>query len=160
MPQQPGIPSFLERLAVLEDQVAALRRRGWERDEVPFYPTSMRGMPYEDATFFTTVVETIITPRTAVLSLGVVAIGDVVGTTNTGGAWQVVLNGSDVVMSGNVPATFSYQFGAAELDLSPYRTQTSLKVEIQTRRTSGATTGGKFGGGGAIGASARYARLL
>lgn len=159
MPQQPGTASFLERIAVLEEQVAALRRTGWERDEVPFYSTTLRGMAYEDSTTFTTVWESIITPRTATLSMGIVAIGDVVVTTNTGGSWQV-LAGSDVVMSGNVPATYSYQFGTAVISLAPYQTLPELKLQIQTRRTSGATTGGKFGGGGAIGIAARYARLL
>jgi hypothetical protein len=35
-----------------------------------------------------------------------------------------------------------------------------LKVQIQARRTAGATTGGQQGGGGSIGLSPRYARLL
>ncbi|MEU9198843.1 hypothetical protein [Streptomyces sp. NPDC048332] len=160
MPQQSGTASFLERLAVLEEQMAAVRRTGWERDEVPFYATSLKGMAYEDATAFTTVWESIVTPRTGTFSLGIVAIGDVVGSTNSGGAWQVVMNSADVVMSGSVPPTFGYQFGAGVIDLAPYRTLTELKVQIQTRRTSGATTGGRFGGGGSIGIAARYARLL
>lgn len=160
MPQQPGITSFLERLAIAEEEIARLKRTGWVRDELPFYATSLKGMAYEDATAFTTVWETILTPRTATLSLGIVAIGDIVGTTNTGGSWQVLMNSTDVAMSGNVPATFSYQFGTGVIDLTPYRTLTELKVQIQTRRTSGATTGGKFGAGGSIGIAARYARLL
>lgn len=160
MAQQPSAPNFLERLAVLEDQVATLRRTGWERDELPFYATSLKGMAYEDATAFTTVWETILAPRTATLSLGIVTIGDVVGGANTGGLWQVVMNSADVVMNGSVPAAFSYQFGTGVIDLTPYRSLTELKVQIQTRRTSGANTGGKFGNGGAIGIAARYARLL
>ncbi|MGQ4351993.1 hypothetical protein [Streptomyces drozdowiczii] len=160
MPQQPGSPNFLERLAVLEDQVAQLRRSGWERDEVPFYPTSLSTLAYTDSTSFETAWETILTPRTATLSLGIVAIGDLVGSTYTGGLWQVRLAGTDIVMTGSVPATLSFQFGAAVLDLAPYRQLTQLKVEIQARRTSGATTGGKFGGGGSIGIAPRYARIL
>ncbi|MFJ1698194.1 hypothetical protein ACIOHC_24265 [Streptomyces sp. NPDC088252] len=160
MAQYSTTPDFLQRLAVLEEQVAQLRRTGWERDELPFYPTSMQTMPYTDATSFTSVWETILAPRTASLSLGLVAIGDQVGTTNTGGAWQVVLAEADIVMAGSVPATFSYQFAAQVIDLTPYRALTELKVQIQVRRTSGATTGGKFGGGGAIGMAPRYARLL
>ncbi|MDV9194308.1 hypothetical protein [Streptomyces sp. Wh19] len=160
MPQHATTPSFLERLAVLEEQVATLRRTGWERDELPFYPTSMRAMPYDDATAFTSVWESVLAPRTASLSLGLVFIGDQVSGTNTGGAWQVVLNEADTVMSGSIAATFSYQFAAQVIDLTPYRTRTELKVQIQVRRTSGATTGGKFGGGGAIGMAPRYARLL
>ncbi|MFC9752976.1 hypothetical protein [Streptomyces sp. NPDC056921] len=160
MPQRATTPSFLERLAVLEEQVATLRRTGWERDELPFYPTSMRAMPYDDAGAFTSVWESVLTPRTASLSLGLVFIGDQVSGTNTGGAWQVVLAESTTVMSGSVAATFSYQFAAQVIDLTPYRALTELKIQIQVRRTSGATTGGKFGGGGAIGMSPRYARLL
>ncbi|MGC5400218.1 hypothetical protein ACPXCP_31315 [Streptomyces sp. DT20] len=160
MPQQPGTPNFLERLAVLEDQVAQLRRAGWERSELPFYPTFMTTMPYCDSSTFTTTWETVLTPRTGSLSLGIVAVGDVVGTTNTGGAWQVLMNAADVVMSGTVTPTFTYQFGAAVIDLAPYRALSQLKIQIQTRRTSGATTGGKFGGGGSIACAPRYARLL
>lgn len=160
MPQQPGAPNFLERLALVEEQLAQARRTGWERDELPFYPTSLTSMPYSDATTYTTAWETILTPRTATLSLGIVAIGDVVGTTNTGGGWQVLAAGADVVLSGSVPATFSFQFGSAVIDLAPYQQLTELKIELQTRRTSGATTGGRFGGGGSIGIAPRYARLL
>lgn len=160
MPQQPGTPNFLERLAVLEDQVAQLRRSGWERDELPFYPTALTTVAYTDSTAWDTAWETILTPRTASLSLGIVAIGDVVGTTYTGGSWQVLLAGTVVVMSGSVPPTFAFQFGAAVIDLAPYRQLTELKIQIQARRTAGAATGGKFGGGGAIGIAPRYARLL
>lgn len=140
--------------------MATLRRTGWERDELPFYPTSMRAMPYDDATAFTSVWESVLTPRTAQLSLGLVFIGDQISGTNTGGAWQVVLAESNTVMSGSVAATFSYQFAAQAIDLTPYRALTELKIQIQVRRTSGATTGGKFGGGGAIGMAPRFARLL
>lgn len=160
MPQQPGTPNFLERLAVLEDQVAQLRRSGWERDELPFYPTYVTTIPYIDSATYATAWETVLTPRTASLSLGIVAIGDAVGGVYTGGSWQVRLAGTDVVMSGSVPPTFAFQFGAAVIDLAPYQQLTELKVEIQARRTAGATTGGRFGGGGSIGIAPRYARLL
>ncbi|MFD9752676.1 hypothetical protein [[Kitasatospora] papulosa] len=160
MPQQITTQSFLERLAVLEDQVAQLRRSGQERDEVPFYPTSMRTMPYEDSTTLTTLSEVIITPRTASLSLGLVLIGDQVSSTNTGGEWAVVLNDVDTVMSGTIAATFSYQFAAQVIDLTPYRGTQQLKIQLKARRTSGATTGGKFGGGGSVSISPRYARLI
>ncbi|MGY4903324.1 hypothetical protein [Streptomyces sp. 900116325] len=160
MAQQVTSRSFLERLAVLEDQVAQLRRTGWERDELPVYPTSLRAMPYEDDTAFITTWETVLSPRTGSLSLGLVFIGDFVGATNTGGAWQVLLNGADVVMSGTIAATFSYQFAAQVIDLTPYRNLTGLKLQIQVRRTSGATTGGKYGTGGAVAIAPRYARLL
>lgn len=161
MPQQPSTPNLLERLAVLEDEVAQLRRSGWERAEVPFYPTFMTTMPYSDSSVaLATTWETVIAPRTGSLSLGIVAIGDQISAVNSGGVWQVVANSADVVMSGTVTPTFTYQFGAQVIDLTPYRGLVELKLQIQVRRTSGATTGGKFGGGGAIGIAPRYARLL
>lgn len=160
MPKVQKTPNFLQELAVLKEEVAALKRSGWERDELPFYPTSLNGLRYEDSTSFITAWETIMSPRTAALALGLVLIGDVVSSTNTGGEWQVVLAGSTVAASGSVPATFSYVFPALALDLTPYRAADQLKVQIQIRRTAGASTGGKFGGGGSIGVSPRYARLL
>ena len=134
MPKVQKNVDFLQRLAELEDTVAALQRAGWERDELPFYPTSLHTFVYEDSTSFATLWETILSPRTAQLSLGLVFIGDQVSSVNTGGEWQVVFNDSTVVASGT--------------------------VQIQVRRTSGTNTGGKFGGGGSIGGAPRYARLL
>ncbi|MDT0473016.1 hypothetical protein RM863_12865 [Streptomyces sp. DSM 41014] len=159
MPKVQRQLDFLQRLAALEEQVAAAARAGWERDELPLFPTSQRGLVYEDATSFLTLWETILTPRTATLQLGLVLLGDVVGTTNTGGEWQVLLDGV-VSANGTVPATFSYVLPALSFDLTPYRAQTSLKVQVQVRRTAGATTGGKYGSGGCIGGAPRYARLL
>ena len=159
MPKVLKQSDFLQQLAELREQFDALRRSGWERDELPLYPTSQHGLVYEDVTVFTTVWETILSPRTATLALGLVLLGDVVGTTNTGGEWQILLE-STVVANGTVPATFAYQFPALTLDLTAYRAATQLKVLVQVRRTSGATTGGKWGGGGSIGCSPRYARLL
>lgn len=160
MPKVQKTPSFLQRIAVLEEAVAKLQRTGWERDELPFYPTSYRTMAYDDSTSFTTQWETILTPRTASLSLGLVLIGDVVSSTNTGGDWQVVFGDSTVVASSTVPATNAFVFPALSLDLTPYRAADQLKVRIQTRRTAGASTGGKYGAGGSIGCAPRYARLL
>lgn len=159
MPKVLKQPNFLQELARLREEVDALRRAGWERDELPFFPTSLHGLVYEDSTSFLTVWETILSPRTASLSLGLVLIGDVVSSTNTGGEWQVLLDAA-MVASGSVPATFSYTFPALSLDLTPYRAATQLKVQVQVRRTSGAGAGGKYGGGGSIGCSPRYARIL
>lgn len=159
MPKVAKQTDFLERLAVVEEQLAALRRAGWERDELPFYPTSLHGLAYYDSADWTTLWETILSPRTASLSLGLVLLGDSVASTNTGGEWQVLLDDT-VAANGTVPATFSYVLPALTLDLTPYRAATQLKVRIQVRRTAGATTGGMFGGGGSIGCSPRYARLL
>lgn len=140
--------------------MATLQRRQASRsDELPFFPTNSQTMPYQSDTAFTTAWETILTPRTATLSLGLVFIGDQVSGVNTGGAWQVLLDAA-VVMSGTITATFSYQFAAAFLDLTPYLTASQVQVSVQARRTSGAATGGKHGLGGSIGIAPRYARLL
>ena len=160
MPKVVKQTNFLQELAALRADVEKLRRSGTELDELPFFPTSLHGLVYEDSTSLITLWETILTPRTATLSLGLVFIGDVVTSTNTGGNWQVLANGVDVVASGSVPATFSYVFPALTIDLTPYRALTQLKVQIQVQRTAGATTGGKYGGGGSIGGAPRYARLL
>lgn len=159
MPKVVKTPNFLQRLSTLEGLVADLRRSGAERDELPFFATSQHGLVYEDATAFITLWETILTPRTATLSLGLVLLGDVVSSTNSGGDWQVLLD-TTVAASGTVPATFSFVLPALTLDLTPYRAQTQLKAQLQVRRTAGATTGGKYGGGGSIGGAPRYARLL
>jgi hypothetical protein len=160
MPKTYRSPDILHRLAAVEDQLAALRRSGWVRDELPFYPTSLHGLVYEDSTSFTTLWETILAPRTSRLELGMVFIGDAVGAANTGGEWRVQLDDTTVIASGSVPATFSFLLASVTLDLTPYRNATQLKVQIQVRRTSGATTGGRYGGGGSIGGAPRYARLL
>lgn len=159
MPKIQKQVDFLQKLAELEEQVAALQRTGWERDELPFFPTSQHGLVYEDATSFITLWETVLTPRTATLALGLVFLGDVVSSTNSGGDWQVLLD-TDVAASGTVPATFSYVLPALTLDLSPYLANPQLKCQVQVRRTAGATSGGKYGGGGSIGGSPRYAQLL
>ena len=160
MPKVLKDPNFLQRLAVVEEQLAALRRAGREVDEVPFYPTSLRTFVYEDNTSFTTLWETVLTPRTASLALGLVFIGDVVSSTNTGGEWRVQFDDTTTAANGSVPATFSYVLPALSLDLTPYRAASQLKVQIQVRRTAGATTGGRYGGGGSVGGAPRYARLL
>lgn len=160
MPKVQKRTDFLQRLAELEDRLAAMERSGWERDELPFYATSQRGLVYEDNTTWTTLWETILTPRTAKLSLGLVLLGDAVAGTNTGGEWQVLANDTTVLANGTVPATFTYVLPALTIDLTPYRLDTQLKVQIQVRRTSGATTGGLYGDGGSIGGAPRYARLL
>jgi hypothetical protein len=159
VPRVQRPPDLLREIAELRRSVAELQRAGWERDELPFYPTSLHGLVYEDNTAFTTVWETILSPRTATLALGLVLIGDSVSSVNTGGEWQVLLDGV-ASASGTVLPTFSYVFPALSFDLTPYRAATQLKVQVQIRRTSGATTGGKWGGGGSIGCAPRYARLL
>ncbi|MFI6639942.1 hypothetical protein [Streptomyces sp. NPDC050504] len=160
MPKTSITPDVLQRLARVERELAALQRQGAVKDELPFYPTSYRGFPYEDGTSFVTLWETVLTPRTASLSIGLVLIGDQVSATNTGGAWQILLDGVTVAASGSVPATFTLTYPTAVIDLTPYRAAAQLKVQLQVRRTSGASTGGKFGGGGSIGGAPTYARLI
>jgi hypothetical protein len=159
MAQRVGTPNLLERIAVLEERLAQMERTGWERDELPFYPTGFFALGYDDGTTFSTLWETAMAPRTASLNLGLVVVGDQVGGVNTGGAWQVLLNGS-VVWSGTVPATYTLQFPVTTLSLAAYRGTAQVQVEIQVRRTSGASTGGRTGNGGSIGLSPRFARLL
>ena len=159
MPKVQKQTNFLQDLAALRAEVAELRRSGTVREELPLFPTSQHGLVYEDATSFVTVWESILAPRTASLSLGLVLLGDIVSSTNTGCEWQVLLDGTQVA-NGTVPATFSYVLPTLTLDLTPYRAQSQLKIQVQVRRTAGASTGGKWGGGGSIGCSPRYARLL
>ncbi|NUS76717.1 MAG: hypothetical protein HOV70_11020 [Streptomyces sp.] len=159
MAQRVPSTDLLQRIAALEEQVATLRRTGWERDELPLYPTSFTAMAFADATAFSTLWEGVLSPRTASLSLGLTLVGDQVAAVNTGGAWQVLFNGL-VVWSGTVLPTYTVQYASTVLDLLPYRADSQLLVEIQTRRTSGATTGGRNGNGGSIGLSPRFARLL
>ncbi|MDX3074629.1 hypothetical protein [Streptomyces sp. MI02-7b] len=164
MPQYPQKPDLLKTIADLRQRVARLEKSGRNPDELAMFPTSLRTMPYEDSTAFQTSWETVLTPRTATLQLGLVLIGDAVSTTNTGGAWQVVITDAlTVVGSGTVPATFSYVFPSLSIDLTPYLSvspASGVKVQLQVRRTSGATTGGKYGTGGCIGSAPRYARLI
>jgi hypothetical protein len=89
-----------------------------------------------------------------------VFIGDQVSGVNSGGEWRVQLADTTTAGSGSVPPTFGYVLPTLTIDLTPYRQVPDLKVQIQVRRTSGATTGGKFGSGGSIGGAPRYARLL
>ncbi|MEU3700994.1 hypothetical protein AB0E82_02075 [Streptomyces anulatus] len=159
MAQRVPSTDLLARLASLEEQVATLRRTGWERDELPLYPTAYTALAFSDATAFDTLWEGVLSPRTASLSLGLTLVGDQVAGVNTGGAWQVLFNGA-VVWSGTALPSFTVQYASTVLDLLPYRGQSQLLVEIQTRRTSGATTGGRNGNGGSIGLSPRFARLL
>jgi hypothetical protein len=160
MPRATTTPNVLQRLARAERALAALQREGAVKDELAFFATSYNNLAFEDETTFITLWETVLTPRTATLALGLVLIGDQVSAVNTGGDWRVQFNDAVVVASGTVPATFSFSFPALSLDLTPYRGNAQLKVQIQIRRTAGATTGGRFGGGGCIGGSPTYARLI
>ncbi|MEV5659789.1 hypothetical protein [Streptomyces flaveolus] len=160
MPKVGTQVDILQRINQLEEQVALLRRTGRTVDEVPFWPVNFNGLAYEDDTTWSNMWETTLTPRTASLEMGMLFVGDQVGGVNTGGEWQILLDSSTVAASGTVPATYTYASPTASIDLTPYRGAAQLQVRIQVRRTAGATTGGKFGGGGSIGASIRYARLL
>lgn len=160
MPTYNREQSLDERVAELEQQVALLRRTGSRADDLPLFRTNYEGLNWDDDTVFTTTFETTFTPRAASLSLGLMFIGDVVGAVATGGAWQVVLNTAAVVASGTVPATNSYVLADLAIDLSAYVAQSDLRIDIETRRTAGATTAGRFGAGGSIGSGVRYARMI
>jgi hypothetical protein len=160
MPAYASTPNILQRIARMERQLEQLQRRSPAldmRDELAVFPTALYAMPMMDETSFITVWETLFAPRTGSLDLGLVFIGDQVSGVNTGGQWRVLLDGA-VVMSGTVAATFSYQFAAQVLPLDV--NNPDVKLEIQSRRTSGATTGGRNGGGGTISIAPRYARLI
>lgn len=159
MPQRATSPNFLARLTDVEARLARVERAGnGQPGEVPFYPTHYETLAYADGTTFSTVWESTITPRGSALSMEVITLGDQVGTVNTGGAWQMLLNGS-VTWSGTVLPTFTLALAQKNTDLTPYL-GADLHIELQVRTTSGATTGGRYGRGGSIGISPVYARLL
>lgn len=155
--------SLDERVAVLEDQLAALRRAGGVVDDVAMYRSSFQNFNFaDDSAALTTQFENTFSPRGAVLTLGLSFFGDQVGTApvvNTGGTWDVLLNSVASGASGTVPATYTQIDVTAALDLTPYLGTRDLHVEVRTRRTSGATTGGRYGGGGCIASAVRFARI-
>ncbi len=160
MPKYTKDISLGEQVARLMDRVAALERRSPARmDAAGMFATSYRGLVYEDGTAWLTYFQAVIRPRHQA-SLGLVFLGDQVGTTNTGGAWRVQVAGTPVSgASGTVLPTFTYQFAALTLDLSSYSPTADLLIEVQGQRTSGATTGGRYGGGGALGMGVRWFNL-
>lgn len=147
-----------ERLAILEDQVAALRRTGNLVDDLGMFPVYYLSMAYNDSTDSETTWQNVFTPRSSTLTLGMQLFGDQVGATNTGGSWEILLNGASVA-SGSVPPTFTLVQPVVPLDLSPYLGVKDLLVELRTRRTAGATTGGKYGTGGCIASGFLFARM-
>lgn len=145
-------------MAILEDQLAALRRSGNVVDDLAMFPVYFLAMAFNDSTALTATWQNIFTPRSSTLTLGMQFFGDLVGTTNTSGSWDVRLNGT-TVSTGSVPATFTIVQPTVTLDLSPYLGAKDLLVELRTRRTSGATTGGKYGTGGCIASGFLFARM-
>jgi hypothetical protein len=158
MPAYNRAKSLDERVAILEDQLARLQRRGTIVDDIAMFRTGFENYNYDDSTTLSTVMETTFTPRGGLLTLGLSFFGDLVGTTNTGGSWDCLLNGVTAA-SGTVPATYTIIDLQPVLDLSPYLGTADLHVEVRTRRTSGATTGGRYGAGGCIATALRYARI-
>jgi hypothetical protein len=147
-----------ERVAILEDQLAALRRTGNLVDDLAMFPSYYLGLVYSDATTLQSAWENTFTPRSSTLTLGAQFFGDQVGTTNTGGSWDIQLNNTTVA-NGSVPATFTVVAPTITLDLSPYLGVRDLRIVLRTRRTAGATTGGKFGTGGCIASGFLFARM-
>lgn len=158
MPAYARDRSVEERVAVLEDQLAALRRQGSLVDDLAMFPVFFESLVFDDSTTLDPTWSNIFTPRAATLTMGLQFFGDIAGTTNTGGSWDVRLNGTSVA-SGTVPATYTVITPTVTLDLSPYLGTKSLTVELRTRRTSGATTGGRYGTGGCIASGVTFARL-
>lgn len=158
MPAYQRDRSVEERLAVLEDTVAALRRAGTVVDDLAMFPSYYLGLVYSDATTLASAWENTFTPRASTLALGMQFFGDQVGATNTGGSWDILLNDVSVA-SGSVPATFTVVTPTVSLDLSPYLGVRDLHIVLRTRRTAGANTGGKFGTGGCIASGLLYARM-
>lgn len=147
-----------EQVAILTEQVAQLRRTGSVVDDLTLFRTGFENYNYDDASSLSTVFENTFSPRGATLVIGLSIFGDQVGAVNTGGTWDVLVNGS-AAASGTVPATFTIVDTDVAIDLSPYLGTSSVHVEVRTRRTAGATTGGKYGGGGCIASTIRYARM-
>lgn len=162
MPTIMRSQDLAERVAVLEEQLARLQRASGVVDDVSIWRVGFENYLFDDAAAaLSTVHETTFTPRGAALTLGMSFYGDFVGTApqvNTGGVWDVLLNGTTAA-SGTVPATYTIVETAPVLDLSPYLGARDLHVEVRTRRTAGATTGGRYGGGGSIASIIRYARI-
>lgn len=151
-----------ERLAILEGVVEQLRRTSRTLYQPgALFATSLHGMVYEDTASpnWVTYFETHIRPARQ-LDIGLVFLGDQVSGTNTGGAWQIKVAGTVISSAtGTVTANFSYQFASALIDLTSYPSNQPVLIEVQGQRTSGATTGGKYGTGGTLGIGIRWANF-
>ena len=161
MPTYIREQSLDERVAVLEQGLAQTQRGAALVDDIALFRVGFENYNYDDASSLSTVFETYFTPRGALLTLGMSFFGDQVGTSpvvSTGGAWDVLLNGT-VAASGLVPNTFTIVGAMPVLDLSPYLGTRDLHVEVRPRRTSGATAGGRYGGGGCIASTIHFARI-
>ncbi|WNI15582.1 hypothetical protein [Actinacidiphila sp. ITFR-21] len=161
MPSYARQKTLDERVAILEERLAKLERSGSVVDDINLFRVGFENYNYDDSPSLNTIFENWFTPRGGRLTLGLTFYGDQVGTSpavNTGGAWTILLN-SVVAASGTVPATFTLTDAYVVLDISPYLGQNTLHLEVQTQRTSGATTGGRYGGGGCIGSAVHQARI-
>lgn len=158
MPTYNRERSLDEQVAILAEQVAQLRRSGSVVDDLTLFRTGFENFNYDDASSLSTVFENTFSPRGSSLVIGLSIFGDQVSAVNTGGTWDVLVN-SVTAASGSVPATFTIIDTDVAIDLSPYLGTSSVHVEIRTRRTAGATTGGRYGGGGCIASTIRYARM-
>ncbi|KRV48776.1 hypothetical protein AQ490_23175 [Wenjunlia vitaminophila] len=159
MPQYLRPVDLAEQVQRLTERVAQLERRSADtRAEMPMWPTGPRGVVNADETVFATQWEGMVQPRTRTLSIGLLLLGDQVAGVNTGGEWRLRV-AEVVAATGVIVANFTWSLQGADLDLTPYMTTANVKIEFQTRRTSGATTGGKYGTGGCIASVIRYALL-
>ncbi|MFD7410160.1 hypothetical protein [Kitasatospora purpeofusca] len=95
------------------------------------------------------------------MALTVGFVGDQVGGVYTGGDYRVVMGNNTTVASGTIPANFTYVYATPVIDLTSFYAPGSwVRASIQVQRTSGATTGGLDGNGGALRAEVIGAYLL
>lgn len=159
MPSYNRAQTLDARVAILEEQVAAAQRGGRLVDDLAMFPVYYFGMEFVDVAASMQIAwQNIFTPRSGTLTLGLQLAGDQVSGVNTGGVWDVQLNGQTVA-NGTVPATFSIVQPVVKLDLTPYLGVTDLLVTLRTQRTSGASTGGRYGTGGCIASGLLFARM-
>jgi hypothetical protein len=134
----------------------ALSRKGvalpWR--PVGFGATGFFSAPYAQGGTWTEILSAGVPCDAPKLHLDLQFVGDQVTsggvTTNTGGAWRVMVNGAQVA-TGSVPATFSYVSPSVDVDMTPYYAPgNSAQVSVQVQQTSGASTGGRNGGAGSI----------
>jgi hypothetical protein len=105
MPTYKRERSLDEQVAVLTAQVAQLRRSGSVVDDVSLFATGFENYNYDDASVaLSTVFENTFTPRGASLVIGLSVFGDQVSAVNTGGTWDVLVNGAPAAPRAPRPA--------------------------------------------------------
>ncbi|OKJ06830.1 hypothetical protein AMK19_23570 [Kitasatospora sp. CB01950] len=117
---------------------------------VGFSPTSYLCAPYSQDTVWTEVSSAYVPRDAPKLRLEASFVGDQVAGVNTGGAYRIMINGTQAA-AGTVPPTFTWVNVSTDIDMTPYYAPgDAVQVSVQVQRTSGATTGGRNGGAGSI----------